>query len=101
MLITCTPCSGTGSSGGVSCTVCGGDGELDLTDANFKGIRVGDQIAIMGVVWDSLLTSVADIEGKLDAIDTKLDTIDVHLDTIETKIDALGKTKGWGVKTSP
>jgi len=60
MLITCGTCSGTGSNGGVSCSVCGGDGEIDLTDSTFKQISHGDQVALTGVVWDLMLT-------KLDA----------------------------------
>ena len=89
MVITCGACSGAGSVSGETCLACGGDGQIDLTDADFRGISLGDQIAIMGVVWDSMLTSFVDIKSKLDALDTKLDALDTHLDVIETKIDAL------------
>jgi len=89
MVFTCGTCSGTGSNGGVLCSVCGGDGEINLTDPTFRQISHGDQIALTGVIWDSMLTTLADIGAKLDALDVKMDVLDAHLDTIEKKIDNL------------
>jgi len=88
MLISCTPCKGTGASGGVSCTVCSGDGEIDLTDANFRGIRIGDQITLMGIVWDSLLTSASDIEDKVDAMTDSIDAIIAEQDSLREDLTA-------------
>ncbi len=71
MEITCSPCEGTGTvSGGETCPTCGGDGKIDLTDPTFRGIPLGDQIAVMGQVWNDLLTNQA-------ALDTKVDTIEL------------------------
>ena len=75
MEVTCSSCQGNGSSGGVSCTVCGGDGQIDLTDANFKQIHLGDQIALTGQVWSDLLTAVADIEDKVNDVMDKCNDI--------------------------
>ena len=61
MLIDCGPCNGTGAVGGVSCTVCGGDGQVDLTDLNFKQIRLEDRIALTGQVWSEILNKLGDL----------------------------------------
>ena len=52
---TCSACQGVGSSGGITCDVCSGTGLVGLTDANFRQITLGDQIALAGVVWDAPL----------------------------------------------
>ena len=85
----CSVCDEGTSSNGSSCTICGGDGLINLTDPAFKSIDHGTQKVLYGVVWDAILTLLTNIETKCDGFDTKLDAIDTKLDVIEDKIDAL------------
>jgi len=71
----CSACNGTGSSGGITCLNCDGTGLVGLTDPAFKQITLGDQITLTGVVWDSILTRLSDIEGKLDDVMDKCNDI--------------------------
>ncbi len=66
MLIPCGTCSGFSSNNGISCTVCGGDGKVDLTDDAFRQITLGDQIALTGQIWSMLLAEIAAIKAKTD-----------------------------------
>ena len=75
MIISCWTCKGTGSVAGVSCPVCGGDGEVDLLDEKFKQIEVASQLTLMGQVWSTILTNQADMADKLDNIMDKCNDI--------------------------
>ena len=75
MVFSCVSCGGDGIRGGVSCLVCGGDGEIDLLDDRMSEVSYGALKALHGIVWDSLLTSVKDIEDKLDDLKDKIDEL--------------------------
>lgn len=66
MIIACEACSGTGLNSGVSCILCGGDGEIDLLDDAFHQIKNKQNKLLTGQVWSTLLTAVDDIDGKID-----------------------------------
>ncbi len=89
MFMDCASCVDGMTSANETCTVCAGTGEIDLTDDAFKDIRHGAMLSLTGIVWSALLTDIADIKSKLDALDVKMDTLDSHLDIIEAKIDVL------------
>ena len=73
MDITCTACdAGTGSDGN-PCTVCGGDGVITLIGSNF--VKLINRWALHGVVWDSILTKLDDLEDKVDDVMDKCNDI--------------------------
>ena len=80
-------CNSGIKSDGSSCGICGGNGQIGLTDAAFTQIQ--NKWKLRGIIWDEILTSLASLETKCDALDTKLDALDTKLDVIENKIDAL------------
>jgi len=75
MNIICSPCNGSGIADGVTCTICGGDGERDLFGAVSCGIANGDIVRY--------------IEAVHLAIDTKLDANAEELDYIHGKVTAI------------
>ena len=84
---TCSACVGVGSNGGLECAVCSGTGLVGLTDANFKQITAGDQIALTGVVWDSILTKLNTLTTELEAVKNKVKKLkDDHKD-LDDKLD--------------
>ena len=73
MDITCPACdAGTGSDGN-PCTVCGGDGVITLIGSNF--VKLINRWALHGVVWDSILTKLDDLEDKVDDVMDKCNDI--------------------------
>jgi len=81
MIINCSSCINGVASDGNACTVCGGDGEIDLTDAIFG--RYGVPAGVHGVVWDAMLTRLSDIEDKVDDVMNKCNDIKEILDELE------------------
>ena len=86
MEITCFACdSGTGSDGN-PCVLCGGDGVVDLADADFA--NTGNPWQIHGLVWDTILTNLDTIAGYLTGgVKTRLTRIETKIDAIQTKLD--------------
>lgn len=74
MEISCPVCSGTGQIEEESCTTCGGGGAIDLTDASFRKMSMhpAELMVLMGTIWDSMLTSLADIRDKCNDIFEKV-----------------------------
>jgi len=89
MVVDCSVCVDGIMNGGGACTICGGDGEIDLTDSSFKFVRASYKRTLEGIVWDSILTSLADIKTKLDTLDSQHDVLESQHDALEVKIDAL------------
>lgn len=87
MKLTCTACIDGTHSCGEPCLVCGGDGEIDLLDADF--VKVDTHGKLRGIIWDAILTRIDDSLTKLETLAIKVDTLDTHLDVIESKIDEL------------
>jgi len=61
MIISCEPYGGTGLLNEITCMYCGGDGEVDLLDEEFRHMMAGPRRALWGVVSSSILS-------KLDSI---------------------------------
>ena len=74
MEVDCTCNNGTTSAGTV-CSICNGDGKVDLTDSTFN--RVNDRAlrSIRGTVWGTILTNHADLEDKIADLEDKIDDI--------------------------
>jgi len=68
MLVDCPTCVDGTLEGGGTCTVCGGDGEIDLTDDAFKKIRASHRRLVDGVVLSAILEELDYIHGKVTAI---------------------------------
>ena len=68
MIISCEPCEGTGLLDEITCTYCGGDGEVDLVDSEFKHMLTGPRRTLRGVVWSSILTKLDDLQADMDII---------------------------------
>jgi len=76
MELTCEPCAGTGVlEGDVTCTYCNGNGKVDLTDPEFKHMPAGPRRALQGLVWSMLLTTVADLQDKVNDVIDKCNDI--------------------------
>ena len=71
MLITCPKCE-NGTVNGVSCTACGGDGEVELTDFNFREFAESDFRAICGTIWTEIFSQLDDIKDKVEDIFEKV-----------------------------
>jgi len=82
MVLDCHACVDGTTSGGLSCGICGGDGEIDLLDDAFKQIPIGAEKALMGVVWSTLLTNQADMADKLNDCLDKLNDIKEVVDEL-------------------
>lgn len=81
MELTCTACNGTGTgSDGNPCVVCGGDGVIDLIDDNFS--QLIQQRRIAGIVWNEMLTQLANLTGKIDDVSDKCDDIKEVVDEL-------------------
>ena len=80
MEITCGVCTeGVGSDGG-SCSVCGGDGLIDLADSDFR--KYIQRWALHGVIWNEMLTRLDDIEDKVDDVIVKCNDIKEVVDEL-------------------
>ena len=94
MVIICRGCQGTGtSSAGIPCSMCGGDGEIDLRDEAFHQIGLLRERLLRGQIWSETLTNLASIiaeqasqrvaltsafanvNGKLDDLQDKLNDV--------------------------
>jgi len=62
MDIKCTVCTDGVSSAGTPCTVCGGDGKINLTGENLS--KYGDKFGLHGIVWDDIITKIASIVAE-------------------------------------
>ena len=82
MVITCHVCTEGIRSDGSTCSHCGGDGEIDLTDPSFRQIEYGPMITLVGLVWNTLLTNQANMEDKLDDIKDKCNDIKEKVDEL-------------------
>ena len=75
MEFNCYVCHGTGLQGGEPCSVCGGDGKLDLTDDRFREVDHPTINRLHGAVWNSMLLSLADLSDKVNDVMDKCDDI--------------------------
>ena len=73
MIIDCSVCIDGVASDGNSCGVCGGDGEIDLTDVAFG--RCDVPARIQGIVWNAILTKLEANAEELDYIHGKVTAI--------------------------
>jgi hypothetical protein len=97
MLIPCNSCTNGTTSAGTQCYVCGGDGEINLIDANFKFVSDRALRPLRGVVWGDILTRLASIEAKTDNLPANTSS---KLDDIEAKVnDVMDKCNGHQRKT--
>ena len=80
MDITCTACIEGTASDGNPCTVCGGDGVINLTDDNFS--QCIHTRKLHGIIWDDILTRLSDIEDKVNDVVTKCDDIKEVVDEL-------------------
>ena len=88
MKIKCNCCIDGIASDGSSCDICGGDGDIDLTDTQLSNHN--NKFGIHGQVWDVILTLLTDISGYLTGgVKNRLIRIETKVDEIKTVIDAL------------
>ena len=57
MEFSCGQCGGSGTHLGDSCSMCGGDGNIDLLDARMRDLDQGTSKALLGIIWDVLLSN--------------------------------------------
>lgn len=72
MIIICPLCNGSGTWLGDPCWLCGGDGEIDLTDEAVLHISRETRILAEYAIRNTLLTEIADIKDKCNDIFEKL-----------------------------
>ena len=87
MEIICHACTEGTNSAGTPCSLCGGDGSIDLLDSAFKQIKVGAEKLLMGLIWSTLLTNQADLSDKVD------DVLDKCNDVLDKCNDIMEKLK--------
>ena len=75
MVIDCSSCTDGTASDGNPCAVCGGDGEIDLTDAAFQKIGIGQKRALHGQVWSAILTKLDALQDDMDIIKPQIDAL--------------------------
>lgn len=76
MEFTCGQCEGTGIYVGNPCSLCGGDGKIDLLDlVAMEGLDVGTSKRLLGIVWNEQLTKLSDIEDKVNDVLDKCNDI--------------------------
>ena len=80
MIITSSSCTNGVASDGNACTVCDGDGEIDLTDQVFGRYAIPG--GVQGVVWDAVLKALADMEDKVDDVMDKCNDIKEVVDEL-------------------
>ena len=78
MVLDCTVCTNGIGSDGQTCKVCGGDSELNLTDAHFT--QLISRWKIHGLVWNEILTQLADLTDKVNDVMDKCNDIKEKLD---------------------
>lgn len=78
MIIKCHACTEGTTSAGLPCSICGGDGEIDLADLAFREIKYGPMLSLTGLIWDTILTNQSDMADKInDVLDKCNDIKDV------------------------
>lgn len=84
MELVCPVCNGSGVVGDNNepCSTCGGDGKILLADADFSHIRGAGFRALRGTIWDLLLTSLASLDTKIDALQADITTIKAKTDNM-------------------
>jgi len=80
MEIACHACTEGTNSAGTPCSLCGGDGSIDLLDSAFKQIKLGPEKSLRGQVWSTILTNQADLLDKVNDVLDKCNDIKEKLD---------------------
>jgi len=75
MIINCEPCGGTGLLGDITCMYCNGDGELDLTDPEFKHMLTGPRRALQGIIWSQMFTKLGTLQADVGDLTDKVNDI--------------------------
>jgi len=74
MIIKCHACTEGTTSADLPCSICGGDGEIDLTDLAFREIKYGPMLSLTGHVWSETLIKIDAIIAEQAAIRQDLTT---------------------------
>jgi len=75
MEFTCGQCKGTGTYADITCSLCGGDGKIELTDQNMANLTEATKSKLHGMVWADMITKIADIEDKVNDVMAKCEEI--------------------------
>ncbi len=80
MQIECQSCDDGTASDNTSCSVCGGDGFIDLLDEIFGRQQILP--AVHGLVWAEILTQLENLTTKVDDVMNKCDDIKEVVDEL-------------------
>ena len=75
MIINCHACVNGTTSNGETCSLCGGDGEIDLQDHAFRRVKYGPMKNLTGLVWNTILTNQTNLVTKIDDLTDKVDDV--------------------------